>query len=93
MPFDDQERLEADKLLEMTEKQFENWVDEGNHSDFDVVVLWKKAKELQANQIPGTKPHCGSKDYCRYKCSVCGFGCEKPGELCEEWVCEPENEE
>ena len=42
----EQEEIAAMELLEMEPKQFEDYVDNGEHSAFDVLVLWKYAKLL-----------------------------------------------
>jgi len=42
----DDEELAARQLLSMSEEQFGNYVDDGEHSDWEVFALWKHAKKL-----------------------------------------------
>lgn len=44
IPFSEEEKIRIEMLLQMTTAQFEDYMDDGNHSAFDVVAIWKAAK-------------------------------------------------
>ena len=41
---DEEEKLVIAKFMDMSQEQFETYVDDGEHSAFEVIALWKFAK-------------------------------------------------